>query len=34
MALRLVIFALVGLVFLWIAQRIFARVQGNFAQEI
>jgi ABC-2 type transport system permease protein len=34
MALRLLIFAVVGLVFLWIAQRIFARVQGNFAQEI
>jgi ABC-2 type transport system permease protein len=32
--LRLAIIGLVGLVALWIAQRIFARVQGNFAQEI
>jgi ABC-2 type transport system permease protein len=31
---RLAIFGIVGLILLWIAQRIFARVQGNFAQEI
>lgn len=34
MALRLVIMAIVGMVFLWFAQRVFARLQGNFAQEI
>lgn len=32
--LRLLIVGLVGLVFLWAAQRVFARLQGNFAQEI
>lgn len=32
--LRLLIVAAVGLVFLAIAQRVFARLQGNFAQEI
>jgi len=32
--LRLLITALVGIVFVVIAQRIFARLQGNFAQEI
>jgi ABC-2 type transport system permease protein len=31
---RLLVVALVGLVFLAIAQRVFARLQGNFAQEI
>ncbi|TAJ49321.1 MAG: ABC transporter permease [Herbiconiux sp.] len=34
MDIRLVITAIVGLVFVVIAQRIFARLQGNFAQEI
>jgi ABC-2 type transport system permease protein len=34
MALRLLIFGIIGLVLLWVAQRIFARLQGNFAQEI
>jgi len=32
--LRLLITLLIGLVFLFIAQRIFARLQGNFAQEL
>jgi ABC-2 type transport system permease protein len=32
--LRLLVAAIVGLVFLWFADRIFHRLQGNFAQEI
>jgi ABC-2 type transport system permease protein len=32
--LRLLITALVGLVLIFVAQRVFARLQGNFAQEI
>ena len=32
--LRLIIVAGVGLVFLWFADRVFQRLQGNFAQEI
>lgn len=32
--LRLAILFVVGLVFVWLAQRIFSRLQGNFAQEI
>ncbi|KQR24285.1 sugar ABC transporter [Agreia sp. Leaf335] len=32
--LRLVVTFLVSLVLLWLAQRIFARLQGNFAQEL
>lgn len=32
--LRLLVVALIGVVFLAIAQRVFARLQGNFAQEI
>ncbi|MBM7504147.1 ABC transporter permease [Agromyces aurantiacus] len=32
--LRLAIMLLVSLVLLWFAQRLFARVQGNFAQEL
>lgn len=32
--LRLLVIGVFGLVFLWIAQRVFARLQGNFAQEI
>lgn len=32
--LRLLVVFLVSLVLLWIAQRIFARLQGNFAQEL
>jgi ABC-2 type transport system permease protein len=31
---RLGIMLAVGLVFLWLAQRIFAKAQGNFAQEL
>jgi ABC-2 type transport system permease protein len=32
--LRLLLVGLVGLVLLWISQRVFSRLQGNFAQEI
>jgi ABC-2 type transport system permease protein len=32
--LRMLIAGLVGLVVLWLAHRLFARLQGNFAQEI
>lgn len=32
--LRLVVSIVVGLVFLWLAHRLFTRLQGNFAQEI
>jgi ABC-2 type transport system permease protein len=32
--LRLLIISLIGVVFLWFAQRVFYRLQGNFAQEI
>jgi ABC-2 type transport system permease protein len=32
--LRLLIMFVVGLLFLWFAQRVFSRLQGNFAQEI
>ena len=32
--LRIVIMLLIGLVLLWVFQRVFARLQGNFAQEI
>lgn len=31
---RLLIMFVIGLVFLWFAQRVFSRLQGNFAQEI
>jgi ABC-2 type transport system permease protein len=31
---RMLIMFLVGLVFVWVAQRVFSRLQGNFAQEI
>lgn len=31
---RLGVMLLAGLVFLWLAQRIFAKAQGNFAQEL
>jgi ABC-2 type transport system permease protein len=34
LALRLGIMAVVSLVLAWIAQRVFSRLQGNFAQEI
>lgn len=34
LALRLLITLIVGLVLLWISQRIFSRLQGNFAQEL
>jgi ABC-2 type transport system permease protein len=32
--LRLLVVGILGLVFVWFAQRVFARLQGNFAQEI
>ena len=32
--LRMLIMFVIGLVFLWVAQRVFSRLQGNFAQEI
>lgn len=32
--LRIIISIVVGLVFLWLAHRLFTRLQGNFAQEI
>ena len=32
--LRLIVMILVGIVFLWLADRLFHRLQGNFAQEI
>lgn len=32
--LRMLIALVVGVIILWIAQRIFSRVQGNFAQEL
>ena len=32
--LRLLVMFLIGCVFVWIAQRVFDRLQGNFAQEI
>jgi ABC-2 type transport system permease protein len=32
--LRLLIAGVIGLVLIWVAQRVFARLQGNFAQEI
>ncbi|MDQ1744215.1 MAG: type transport system permease protein, partial [Pseudonocardiales bacterium] len=31
---RLGVMLLVGLAFLWLAQRVFAKAQGNFAQEL
>ena len=34
LALRLGVAAAVGLVLLWVAQRVFARLQANFAQEL
>jgi ABC-2 type transport system permease protein len=34
LALRLVVAAAVGVVFLFISQRVFSRLQGNFAQEL
>ncbi|MGG7509601.1 ABC transporter permease [Plantibacter sp. YIM 135249] len=34
LVLRLSITLLVGIVLLWVSQRIFARLQGNFAQEL
>jgi ABC-2 type transport system permease protein len=34
MELRLLIMALVSVVLIWVAQRVFSRLQGNFAQEI
>jgi len=32
--LRLVVMSLLGLLLLWAAQRVFARLEGNFAQEL
>jgi ABC-2 type transport system permease protein len=34
LALRLAVVGLVSLVLLWVAQRVFARLEGNFAQEM
>ncbi|QAY68911.1 ABC transporter permease [Xylanimonas protaetiae] len=34
LGLRLTIVAVVGIIFLWVAQRIFARLQANLAQEL
>lgn len=34
LGLRMLIAGLIGLVLLWIAQRVFTRLQGNFAQEL
>ena len=34
LTLRLVIMIIIGLVLIWFAQRVFSRLQGNFAQEI
>lgn len=34
LAFRMVVVGLIGLVLLWAAQRIFARLEGNFAQEL
>lgn len=34
LALNLTVSLLVGLVAVWVAQRVFARLQGNFAQEL
>lgn len=31
---RLLVVTIVGFVFLWVSQRVFSRLQGNFAQEI
>lgn len=31
---RLVIMAVIGLILIWVGQRIFARLEGNFAQEL
>jgi len=32
--LRIIVAIVIGLVLLWVSQRIFARLQGNFAQEL
>jgi ABC-2 type transport system permease protein len=32
--LRVGVMTLVGLVLLWLSQRVFARLEGNFAQEL
>jgi ABC-2 type transport system permease protein len=32
--LRLLVVTIVGLLLLWFSQRVFSRLQGNFAQEI
>lgn len=34
LGLRLLIMLVIGIVFVWISQRVFARLQGNFAQEL
>jgi ABC-2 type transport system permease protein len=34
MAMRMAIAGLVGVLLLWVCQRVFARLQGNFAQEL
>jgi ABC-2 type transport system permease protein len=34
LALRMLIMTILCLLFVWVSQRIFARLEGNFAQEI
>lgn len=34
LGIRLVVIGLISLVLLWLAQRVFARLEGNFAQEL
>ena len=34
LGLRLVLMLVVGVAFLWVGQRVFARLEGNFAQEL
>lgn len=34
LALRLVIVGLISVILLWVAQRVFAKLEGNFAQEL
>jgi ABC-2 type transport system permease protein len=34
LVLRLCVVGLLSIVLLWVAQRVFARLEGNFAQEL
>jgi ABC-2 type transport system permease protein len=34
LTLRLIVIGLLSVVLLWISQRVFARLEGNFAQEL